>query len=248
MIELLLIVPHPDDEVFGSGGLFAKMAADGRKVATLTLTKGGAGLTLELCSREEIEVFREAELRASLDILGVKDIFIWDYPDYVPDDKRGMDLRSGLSGISQEKIVNEIVELLDRLEPITILTFPPNGSNGHPDHVMTNRFVLSAINKAKHKVQKLYYFSSSEPYSRLSRDGFLSAEEIIKQQLHPSHYIELDVDGLEQKLAAMAEHKTQALSVLSFMRLRASRLHLESFYRALPELEEDQEPKTVMWL
>ena len=248
MIELLLIVPHPDDEVFGCGGLFAKMAAAGRKVATLTLTKGGAGLTLELCSREEIEVFREAELRASLDTLGVKEIHIWDYPDYVPDDKRGMDLRPGLSGIDSDEIVARIAELLDRLEPKTVLTFPPNGANGHPDHVMTNKFVLQAIEQAKHKVEKLYYFSSSEPYSALSREGFLSAEEIIKQQLYPSHYIELNVHQLEQKLAAMAQHKTQALSVLSFMRIRAKRLHLESFYRALPETNKDQDAKTVMWL
>lgn len=248
MIELLLIVPHPDDEVFGCGGLFVKMAAAGRKVATLTLTKGGAGLTLELCSREEIEVFREVELRASLNTLGVKDIFIWDYPDYVPDDKRGMDLRPGLSGIDQTEIVTRIVSLLERLEPKTILTFPPNGANGHPDHVMTNKFVLAAIEKAKHKVEKLYYFSSSEPYSALTRDGFLSADEILEQQLYPSHYIDLDKYQLEKKLAAMAQHKTQALSVLSFMRLRAKRLHLESFYQAYPKIATNQEAKTVMWL
>ena len=48
MIDLLLIVPHPDDEVFGSGGLFARMAAQGKKVATLTLTRGGAGRSLGL--------------------------------------------------------------------------------------------------------------------------------------------------------------------------------------------------------
>ena len=54
MVDLLLIVPHPDDEVFGAGGIFSKMAAHGKTAATLTLTRGGAGRSLGLCKQEDL--------------------------------------------------------------------------------------------------------------------------------------------------------------------------------------------------
>jgi LmbE family N-acetylglucosaminyl deacetylase len=79
MTDILLIVPHPDDEVFGVGGLLARTAASGRTVATLTLTRGRAGRTLGLCSQEELPALREQELRGSLAALGVEDVTVLDH-------------------------------------------------------------------------------------------------------------------------------------------------------------------------
>ena len=91
----MLIVPHPDDEVFSCGGLFTKMADTGKRVATVTLTRGGAGRTLGICPQAELPSVREAELRASLDVLGVSDVHIFDYPDFVPAADRGMAANRG---------------------------------------------------------------------------------------------------------------------------------------------------------
>ena len=38
--DLLCIAPHPDDEVFGAGGLLALLAAQGRRVRCLVLSRG----------------------------------------------------------------------------------------------------------------------------------------------------------------------------------------------------------------
>jgi N-acetylglucosamine malate deacetylase 2 len=99
MVDLLLIVPHPDDEVFGAGGIFSKMAAHSKTVATLTLTRGGAGRSLGLCKQEDLPDMREKELRGSLETLKVPHVHIWDYPDYLPDDTRGMEHRDGLQAV-----------------------------------------------------------------------------------------------------------------------------------------------------
>lgn len=247
MVDLLLIVPHPDDEVFGCGGLFSKMAAHGKRVATLTMTRGGAGRALGLCPQSELPEMRELELRASLRELGVEDIYVWDYPDFVPDTDRGMDHRDGLRGIPAEKIIPDITALLETLRPRILLTFPPNGSNGHPDHVTTHELVMSALQKSAHTPDALYYFASDKPYDSEPRQGFLAPEQIRATHLYPTHYIEVR-DFIEPKLRAMGQHKTQALSVLMFMQRLTRRLLVESFHRAAPKVLPEEGQRTVAWL
>ena len=247
MIDLLLIVPHPDDEVFGCGGLFAKMAAHGKRVATLTLTRGGAGRSLGLCTQEDLPDVREQELRGSLEALGVKDAYIWDYPDYVPDQDRGIDHRDGLRAIPEIEIVPKIVALIDKLKPETVLTFAPNGSNGHPDHVTTHKLAMKALDNASHEVARLYYYASDKPYDAEARPGFMPPEEIRALHLYPTHYVDAS-EQLEAKLRAMGKHKTQALSVLGFMERLPRRLVVESFHRATPPYPAGEGAQTTLWL
>ncbi|CAN5865143.1 PIG-L family deacetylase [soil metagenome] len=247
MVDLLLIVPHPDDEVFGCGGLFSKMAAHGKRVATLTLTRGCAGRTLGLCAQSELPALREAELRASLKELGVEDVYILDHPDFVPDGDRGMDHHDGLQAVPAATVVHDIVALLETLRPRTLLTFPPNGSNGHPDHVVTHQLVMAALEQADHSPSALYYFASDKPYDAEVRQGFLAPEQIRAAHLYPTHYVDVH-DFIEPKLRAMGQHKTQALSVLMFMQRLTRRLLVESFHHTTPEVPASEGQRTVFWL
>jgi N-acetylglucosamine malate deacetylase 2 len=245
MVDLLLIVPHPDDEVFGAGGIFSKMAAHGKTVATLTLTRGGAGRSLGLCKQEDLPDMREKELRASLETLKVQHVHIWDYPDYLPDNTRGMEHRDGLQAVDFDEVVTRICALIEELKPKAILTFAPNGGNGHPDHVVTHKVVIAALEKSSHQLDALYYYAAEKPYSVTSRDGFLDLETIAAQHLPANHYIDVR-EYLEPKLKAMAKHKTQALSVLAFVENFSQRLLVESFHRAFPKHE--GESVYVDWL
>ena len=247
MVDLLLIVPHPDDEVFGCGGLFSKMAASGKRAATLTLTRGGAGRSLGLCAQTDLPDIREAELRASLDELGVQDVHIWDYPDFLPDGDRGMEHREGLRDVSPDEIAPRISTLIDELKPEVLVTFQPNGSNGHPDHVMTHEFVFRALEKASYKPKRIYYYAGDRPYDGEARQGFLSPEDIAASHLYPTHYIHVD-DFIEPKLRAMGKHKTQALSVMNFMDRLTRRLLIEGFHRVHPEVPKGETARTVSWL
>ena len=247
MTDLLLIVPHPDDEVFGSGGLFTKMTAHGKRVATLTMTRGGAGRTLDVCTREQLREVREAELRAALKVLGVQEVHIWDYPDFVPSADRGMPANEGLRGIPEQEVVPRIKDLLEQLAPRVVITFPPNGSNGHPDHVVTHSLAMKALSQARHDLERLYFFASERPYAGEVPSGFLPAERVREQHLAPTHYVEVGV-AIENKLRAMGHHETQARSVLTFMRRFPRRLLVESFHRASPEYPVSEGPMTVEWL
>ena len=245
--DLLLVVPHPDDEVFGCGGLFSKMSEAGRSVVTVTLTRGASGRTLGLCTQAELPSLRERELRASLSTLGVAHPYIYDLPDFVPDADRGLPQNGGLRDVPEAEGVALLAELFARHRPKTLITFPPNGSNGHPDHVTTNEWVLTALTTLPYS-PALYYFAGERPYvADTPRPGFLSAAEVKEKFLPPTHYFEVGVYA-ENKLRAMAQHETQARSVLAFMRSNPRRLLLESFHRARPSYPETEGPRTVQWL
>jgi LmbE family N-acetylglucosaminyl deacetylase len=249
MVDLCLIVPHPDDEVFGTGGLIRRMTQQGKRVVTVTLTRGGAGRTLDLCSREELPALREEELIRSLAALGVpsEDAFIFDYPDFVTAADRGMESRPGLRGVDREEIEGRLVGVLNQVRPRVVVTFPPNGANGHPDHVFTNELVLAALLRLQEPPREVYYFASERPYQGPVPAGFLPAEEIARLHLPPTHYVELERE-IEAKLRAMGQHETQARSVLMFMRRFSRRLLIESFHRAVPAPVGEPGGESVYWL
>ena len=245
--DLLLVVPHPDDEVFGAGGMFARMAAHGRRVATLTLTRGRSGRTLGLAEQSALADLREKELRASLDALGVVEARIEDLPDFVTATDRGLDPHEGLAAVESERVVGPIVRALDELRPRIVLTFPPNGANGHPDHVHTHEALMIALERSTHRPHARYYFASERPYEGVARPGFLAQDEIRRLHLPPTHYVDVG-PFVEAKLRAMGHHQSQALSVLTFMRRFTRRLLVETFHRADPPVPADEGPRSVPWL
>lgn len=232
--DLLLIVPHPDDEVFGSGAMLARTARSGR-AATLTLTRGAAGRTLGLTNRDGLAARREAELRAALAALGVQDVTILDHQDYVPDADRGLPPHPGLAGVDRSELVAAVANVLERTRPRAVLTFPPNGANGHPDHCLTNEIVLEALEVAPERPERVYYFANPRRFEGPQRPGFLEEDEMRRRWLPPTHAAPAG-EELASKLAAMGCHETQALSVLGFMREQPARILVETFHRAFPSV------------
>lgn len=66
--SVLVLAPHPDDEVFGCGGALAAHASRGDRIHVIVLTDGAYGRTGETL-RETIAV-REAESTAAAAVLG----------------------------------------------------------------------------------------------------------------------------------------------------------------------------------
>src|SRR4051812_48996156 len=65
-VDLLVIAPHPDDEVLIAGGVVARARAEGRKVAVAIVTNGDF-----TCARDGH--LRQDETIAALASLGVKE-------------------------------------------------------------------------------------------------------------------------------------------------------------------------------
>ena len=68
--RVLVLAPHPDDEVFGCGGALADLAARGAAVDVLVLTDGAAAGAATSRGARRIAARRAAESRAALALLG----------------------------------------------------------------------------------------------------------------------------------------------------------------------------------
>lgn len=74
-MRIVIVAPHPDDEVLGCGGVMARHAANGDEVFVIVATRGAP----ELYSDESVERTR-AEARQAHAILGVRETRFLDFP------------------------------------------------------------------------------------------------------------------------------------------------------------------------
>jgi len=135
---LLAIFAHPDDEVFRCGGTLALLSGRGVRVQVLTATRGQAGSCGDppLCSPQELGAVREAELRCACQALGIEAPRLLDYQDGI------------LAEVNEDEAVAQIMAVLRELQPQVLLTWPPHGLSGHPDHIAISRWATRAFDRA----------------------------------------------------------------------------------------------------
>ena len=137
--RILLIFAHPDDETFIAAGLVRRYADRGADIVLVTATRGDAGRVGDppLCSREALPAFREAELRQAAGLLGMSEVHLLDYRD------------KQLTDAPVDRIRTELVSHVRRHQPHVVITFDPNGMNGHADHVAIARFTMDACSRCR---------------------------------------------------------------------------------------------------
>lgn len=150
---ILSVWAHPDDESFSSAGLMVAAVQNGQQVICATATKGELGV--QDAARwpvDKLGDIRAAELRATLNILGVKTHHWLGYHD----------------GQCQEVPLVEgagkVLELIERYQPRTILTFPPDGITGHLDHQAISKWVSQATRSLD--IQLFHVANTHEQYEQ----------------------------------------------------------------------------------
>ncbi len=116
--RVLVLAPHPDDEVFGCGGAIADLAARGAEVDVLLVTDGAAAASDEE-GRRAIAARRAGESREALAILGGGALHEGGLRD------------RGLGGRPAE-LEDLIASWLAKTSPD--LVFAPSPVETHPDH------------------------------------------------------------------------------------------------------------------
>ena len=114
---LLIVAPHPDDEVLGCGGLLAVHRDNGADVHVVILTDGGLGNVGEAASPSYVAE-RKEEARQAVEVLGGAQHHFLDH-------------RDGSLKETEEPIA-QIQSLIDQVEPATVLL--PSPFEVHPDH------------------------------------------------------------------------------------------------------------------
>lgn len=191
--RLLVVMAHPDDVDFGSGGTVANLTDQGVHVTYCLVTDGDAGGFDAGITRPEMAVIRRREQCAAAKVLGVDDVIFLGHPDgrVVAD----LDLRRDLSRVIRE------------VRPTVVLTQSPERNYdrifaSHPDHVAVGEAAMCAI-----------YPDSRNPFAfpELLDEGH-EAWTVREAWLstHPTPGDVVDVtDQVERKLEALAHHRSQ---------------------------------------
>lgn len=158
-LRLMAVLAHPDDESAGMGGTLARYAAEGIETTVVCATRGERGWNgpeAEFPGLQALGAIREAELRRAARILGVKRLEFLDYLD------------GDLDQADPIEAAAKIVHLIRQVRPQVVVTFPPDGIYGHPDHIAISQFTAAALVRAAesaagdgglppHRVDKFYY-------------------------------------------------------------------------------------------
>jgi LmbE family N-acetylglucosaminyl deacetylase len=77
--KILLIAPHPDDEVLGCGGTLALLRQHGCEIKIVVITDGGAGDPLGYSP--DVRQTRQQESIAAMRLMGIEDVVFLNAPD-----------------------------------------------------------------------------------------------------------------------------------------------------------------------
>ena len=184
--KILVVAAHPDDEILGCGGTVSDLIKKGFEAYTFIL---GEGVTSRDENRDlgkrktDLENLREEILNAN-EIIGVKKVFTYNFPD------------NRFDSINFLDIVKTIEEVKNEIKPDIIFTHSKSDLN--IDHQITYRAVLTATRPMKGETVKEVY----------SFEILSSTEWNYPISFTPNVYFDIK-DTMNLKLKAMEKYSSE---------------------------------------
>jgi LmbE family N-acetylglucosaminyl deacetylase len=193
-IRVLLVMAHPDDPEFSSGGMLAKWAREGRVIRYLLLTCGDKGSDSPDVTPEMLCADRQAEQRAAAAVIGVKDlVFLSNHDGEL---------------VNSPDVRRDIVREIRRFKPDVVVTGDPtayfrmNSYINHADHRAAGAATLDAVFPAAGN--RMYFpellHEGLEPHS--PKEVWMTGSN------EPNIWVDV-TDTLDIKIAALKEHRSQ---------------------------------------
>ncbi|MGI6163457.1 MAG: PIG-L deacetylase family protein [Bacillota bacterium] len=125
-MRLMVVAPHPDDEVLGAGGTIARYSAEGNDVIVVVVTKGES----TLFDPDIIDTGRREALKAHSQ-LGVEETIFMDFP------------AARLDSVEHHSLNSAFAQIMSKVRPeVVFLPFP---GDIHKDHRLTFESALVAL-------------------------------------------------------------------------------------------------------
>jgi LmbE family N-acetylglucosaminyl deacetylase len=143
--SLLMVVAHPDDELF-HGGVLAHFGDRGVRVTLACATRGEEGKAHpSLGPVEDIGALRSEELRLSCSRLGIDEPVFLGFHDSARKERQRHDNPRALANVDMLEVEGAIRQLIQEVKPHVIVTFDPHGGYYHPDHLAIQRATTAAF-------------------------------------------------------------------------------------------------------
>lgn len=197
---LLAIFAHPDDESYRAGGTLALLAQSGVRVQVLCATRGEAGVPG--LGPKRADRVRVAELQCACRALDIHSPRFLDYRD------------GTLAEADEGRALRQIMRVVRELQPQLLLTWPPDGISGHPDHIAVSRWTEEAFRRASDSLT----YPEGPPHTAAALYHIVVpgsvAERTKMAHLHtvPDEAVTCGIDvsaAWEQKMSAIRCHRSQ---------------------------------------
>jgi len=182
-MKVLVVSPHPDDEVLGVGGTIARLASEGNDVTIVIVTKGWE----PLFENSQVKQVR-AEARAASETLGAKSLRFMDLPV------------TKLSIMPKHELNEKFEKLINEENPE--LVFLPFYGDRHEDHRQVFdacMVALRPVGNQRHVKQILCYETVSETHLSTA---------YVEPYFEPQLWVDIS-KHLSTKLKAMRKYKSQ---------------------------------------
>ena len=143
--SLLVVLAHPDDEIF-HGGMLTYLSQQGVRVTLVCATNGGAGKAHpSVGSVDDLGELRIEELRLSCDRLDIDPPVLLGFHDSGRGDRQRHDDPRALANVDMLEVEAAIHRIIEDVTPHVVLTFDPHGGYYHPDHLAVQRATTAAF-------------------------------------------------------------------------------------------------------
>lgn len=140
-VKILVIAPHPDDEVLGCGGTIIKHVKEGHEVFLSIVTKA---YTPDWS--EDFIKNREKEIAGAIKALGIKKTFFLDLPTVK------------LDTVPQKELNFKIDGIVSQITPDIL--YIPHGGDLNRDHRLVFEACLVAARPAGNKIKKILAYET----------------------------------------------------------------------------------------
>ena len=142
MDNVLIVSPHPDDEIFGCANLINILSKRGKRVSIIYLSKGEASIPSDKCDRQELILARKNLAIQANSILGLDSRCLY-----------LLDLTDGHFNNVSEQQIKKCRLLIEQVGPQYI--FYPHPYDGSPDHETATEILHQIVSDME--VTQYYY-------------------------------------------------------------------------------------------
>jgi len=179
---IMVVAPHPDDEVLGVGGTIARLASEGAEVHVVIITRGYP----PLYTHERVLQTR-ADAEKAHSILGVRKTVYLDFP------------AAGLDTVSHREVNGRLLEIIDAVQPD--IMFIPFSGDIHFDHTLTAQSCLVCARPNRKTNLSAVYM-----YETLSETNWNAP--YVAPTFSPNFFVDI-TEYMDTKLSALASFSLQ---------------------------------------
>jgi LmbE family N-acetylglucosaminyl deacetylase len=163
-MNVLVVAPHPDDEVIGCGGTLCQYAKEGARITVVFLTSGELGL--KHLPVPKAQTLREREANQAAKLLGVRGLHFLRAPDW-------------FVGSATGKLATRLGKILELEMPQLI--FVPHQGEWHPDHKAALPLLAAALTKSRAPIPEIRTYEVWTPLTEF--DHVINITSIMPRKL-----------------------------------------------------------------